>query len=107
MNEEEPRLRIISFAAHCARGVIRQRATRRWTMFITLLIAMLLVFAGTTFLKPILAPQEHPGWFIVFWLACGWFTMTAIFLAFFDLLLIRAESRSARRHLQTRVGKQP
>lgn len=100
MADEEQRLRIISFAAHAARGVIRDQSTRRWTMFVTLLVAMLLLFCGTTFLQPLLAPHEHPAWFILFWLACGWFTMTALFLALFDLLLLRTESRRARRDLQ-------
>ena len=30
-------------------------------MFITLVVAMLMVFLGTTFLQPLLSPREHPG----------------------------------------------
>src|SRR6266487_2482545 len=99
MAEEPARLRIVSFAIHSARGVIRDQSTRRWVMFITLVIAMLMLFFGTTFLRPLLSPREHPGWFLLFWLACAWLTLTALFLAFFDLLMLRAQGRAARKIL--------
>ena len=99
-------LRIGSFAAHSARGLIRDQTMRRWAMFATLLVAMLLAFAGSTFLQPLLSPREHPGWFILFWLACAWLTLTALFLAFFDLLIVRAQSRAAKRHLRDSLGEQ-
>jgi O-antigen/teichoic acid export membrane protein len=99
MAEEPARLRIVSFAIHSARGVIRDQSTRRWVMFITLVIAMLMLFFGTTFLQPLLSPREHPGWFLLFWLACAWLTLTALFLALFDLLMLRAQGRAARKTL--------
>jgi hypothetical protein len=68
-------------------------------MFITLVIAMLMLFFGTTFLQPLLSPREHPGWFLLFWLACAWLTLTALFLALFDLLMLRAQGRAARKTL--------
>jgi hypothetical protein len=100
MADEPTRLRIASFAAHSARGLIRDQTTRRWAMFITVLVAMLLLFAGSTFLERLLAPREHPGRFIFFWLACAWFTLTALGLALFDLLMVRARSRAAKRELR-------
>jgi heme/copper-type cytochrome/quinol oxidase subunit 2 len=69
-------------------------------MFITVLVAMLMLFAGSTFLEPWLAPREHPVWFILFWLACAWFTLTALGLALLDLLMVRARSRAAKRELR-------
>jgi drug/metabolite transporter (DMT)-like permease len=93
-------LRLGSFATHAARGLIRDQNTRRWTMFVTLLVAMLMLFAGSTFLEPLLRPHEHPGWFIFFWLACAWLTLTALLLALFDLLMVRAQSRAAKRQLR-------
>ena len=99
MADEPARLRIVSFAIHSARGVIRDQSTRRWVMFITLVIAMLMLFFGTTFLRPLLSPREHPGWFLLFWLACAWLTLTALFLALFDLLMLRAQGRAARKIL--------
>lgn len=72
-------------------------------MFVTILLAMLFVFSGATFLQPILSSREHPAWFLLFWLACAWLTMTALLLAVFDLLLMRAQSRAARRALRSKL----
>ncbi|MGI9115783.1 MAG: hypothetical protein DLM52_07380 [Chthoniobacterales bacterium] len=91
-------LRIGSFAAHSARGLVRDPTTRRWTMFVTLLAAMFMLFAGSTFVQ--INPREHPAWFILFWLACAWLTLTALLLALFDLLIARAQSRAERRRLR-------
>jgi hypothetical protein len=100
MADEPARLKIVSFAIHTARGLIRDQTTRRWTMFITLLVAMLMLFAGSTFLQGLLSPHEHPGWFIVFWLVCAWLTVTALLLAIFDLLMVRVRSRMTRKDLR-------
>ena len=96
----EKKLRIGPFAAHSARGLIRDQTTRRWAMFATLLAAMVMLFLGSTFLQPLLNAREHPGWFILFWLACAWLTLSALGLAIFDLLLVRAQSRAAKRELR-------
>jgi hypothetical protein len=93
-------LRIGSFAAHSARGLIRDQTTRRWAMFVALLVAMVMLFLGSTFLQGILSPHEHPGWFVLFWLGCAWLTLTALLLALFDLLMTRARSRGAKRELR-------
>ena len=105
MAEEPARLKIVSFAIHSARGVIRDQSTRRWVMFITLVIAMLMLFSGTTFLQPLLSPREHPGWFVLFWLACAWLTLTALLLALFDLLMLRAQDRAARKILRKKMDR--
>src|SRR5205085_1701856 len=100
MAEEPARLKIVSFAIHSARGVIRDQSTRRWAMFVTLIVAMVMLFLGATLLQPFLSPREHPRWFIFFWLACAWFTLTALLLALFDLLMVRAQDRAARKTLR-------
>jgi hypothetical protein len=105
MADEPARLRIISFAIHSARGVIRDQSTRRRVMFITLVIGMLMLFSGTTFLQPLLLPREHPGWFLLFWLACAWLTLTALLLALFDLLMLRAQDRTARKSLGEKLNR--
>ena len=105
MAEEPARLRIVSFAIHSARGVIRDQSTRRWVMFLTLVMAMLMLFFGTTFLQPLLSPREHPGWFLLFWLACAWLTLTALFLALFDLLMLRTQGRAARKILGEKLDR--
>jgi len=105
MADEPARLRIVSFAIHSERGVIRDQSTRRWVMFITLLVAMLMLFFGTTFLQPLLSPREHPAWFLLFWVACAWLTLTAFLLALFDLLMVRAQNRAARRILREKLDR--
>jgi hypothetical protein len=106
MAEEPPRLRIVSFAIHSARGLVRDQTARRWAMFITLVAAMLMVFLGTTFLQPLLSAREHPGWFVFFWVTCAWFTVTALLLALFDLLILRVQDRSARKILREKLNRE-
>src|SRR5260370_4958169 len=105
MADEPTRLRIVSFDIHSARGVIRDQSTRRRVMFITLLIAMLMLFCGTTFLQPLFSPREHPGWFVLFWVVCAWLTLTAFLLALFDLLMVRVQDRTARKSLREKLDR--
>jgi protein-S-isoprenylcysteine O-methyltransferase Ste14 len=98
-SDEKP-LQTTSFVIHATRGLIRDQNTRRKAMLIVLVIAVVLLFSGSTFLAELLNPREHPGWFICFWIACGWLTLTAIFLAVFDLLMVRLEARRSRRALR-------
>ena len=99
----EKTLRSVSFAVHATRGVIRDQTARRKTMFVLLVVALVLLFAGSTFLHSILNPRAHPVWFISYWLVCGWLTVTAILLALFDLLVVRAQARKAERLLHGKV----
>src|SRR5437763_14946151 len=96
---------MLSFAIHSARGVIRDQSTGCWVMFITLLVAMLMLFCGTTFLQPLLSPREHPGWFLLLWMTCAWLTLTAFLLALIDLLMVRAQDRAARRILREKLDR--
>ncbi len=72
-------------------------------MLALLVAALLLLFCGSTFLAPILNIREHPGWFLFFWLACGWLTLSAMLLAIFDLLRVRLEERSEKQQLRKRM----
>jgi len=74
-------------------------------MFTTLVMAMLMLFFGTTFLQTLLSPREHPGWFILFWVACAWLTLTAFLLALFDLLMMRAQDRTARKIFREKLDR--
>jgi len=94
--EEKP-LRTVSFIVHASRGVIRDHNTRRKTMLMLLVIALVLLFSGSTFLQSALNSRAHPGWFILFWLTCAWLTLTAMLLAVFDLLIVKLEARKAKR----------
>lgn len=104
MPDDPPQLRMGSFAAHVARGIVRERRTRRAVMLATVIAAMALVFCGVTFLQSLLDPHEHPGWFIFYWFVCGWITVLALLLAFFDLLMVRREGRVSRENLHGRFS---
>jgi hypothetical protein len=93
------------FVVHATRGVIRDQKGRRNMMFVSLLIALLLLFCGSTFLYPLLRP--HPLWFVLYWCACAWLTTLAVLLALFDLLMTRAEARAAEKMLRSQFVDSP
>ena len=66
-------------------------------MAFSLLVAVVMLGAGLTVLRPWLNPQEHPWRFILYWFACAWETLLVLLLALLDLLLIRAQARAARK----------
>jgi protein-S-isoprenylcysteine O-methyltransferase Ste14 len=106
--EERPgkkRFWMASFAVLTTRGLIRDQKARRVVMGAALVEALLLIVAGSTFLREVLDPKERTLAFVLFWIACGWLTILAILLALFDLLLVRAQSRAARKVLmeQTKI----
>ena len=68
-------------------------------MSATLVVAVLMLIAGTTFLQDVLNPREHAVRFILYWLTCAWFTVAALLLALFDALMVRAQARGARKML--------
>jgi hypothetical protein len=105
----EKRLRMAPFTIHATRGILRDQGARRKTMAITLVIAVVLTVAGLTVLRPWLDPQEHPWRFILYWLACAWEIVLVLLLALFDLLMVRAQTRAAKRLLQEqfRSGSSP
>ncbi len=93
---EKP-LRAASFSAHAARGIIRDQRTRRITMAALLAAAVLMIVLGSTVLEEWLAQSGHLLWFFLFWMACGWLTVTALLLALFDILMLRVQARAARK----------
>jgi len=103
----EKKLRIASFAIHAARGLVRDQNARRKTIFILTIVALLLLFAGSTFLVRVLDPHLRPGWFIFYWLVCAWITVTVALLAVFDLLLVRAQGRAEKRSLAQKISPPP
>ncbi len=102
----QKKLRTMPFALHATRGIIRDRKVRRVTIFVLLTLAVLMVLAGSTFLREPLNPREHGAfWFAVYWLVCGWLTFTSLLLALFDLLMVRAEARAASRALRESASR--
>jgi len=99
----EKRLRVAPFAIHATRGLLRDQKSRRRTMAVSIAVALILSVTGLTVFRSWLDPHEHPWRFIFFWLVCAWETVLAILLALFDLLLMRAQERAARRALHEQI----
>jgi hypothetical protein len=96
----EKHLQVAPFAVHATRGVLRDPGSRRKTMAISIVVALILVVTGLTVLRAPLDPHQHPVRFIIFWFACAWITVTALLLALLDILLVRAEARRASQKLR-------
>ena len=96
----EKRLRVAPFAIHATRGLLRDQKSRRRTMAVSIAVALILAATGLTVFRSWLDPHEHPWRFIFFWLACAWEIVLAILLAFFDLLLMRAQERATQKALR-------
>jgi hypothetical protein len=107
MEEEPPKKSfwMVPFTVQVTRGLLRDERSRRRTMGISLLITVVMLVAGLTFLRPWLNPHEHPWRFIFFWFACAWETLLVLLLALLDLLLVRAQARAARKALQGEFSK--
>jgi hypothetical protein len=99
----EKRLRVAPFAIHATRGLLRDQKSRRRTMAVSILVAVILLVTGLTVFRSWLDPHEHPWRFIFFWLAFAWETVLAILLALFDVLLVRAQERAARKALREQI----
>jgi hypothetical protein len=86
------------------RGIILDPRTRRWSMFFLLLGALVMLFAGSTFLADHLTT---PWSFLIYWGACGWLTFAALLLALWDMLLVRTAARRERRRLEKHILNRP
>jgi hypothetical protein len=107
MEEQPPKKSfwMVPFTIQVTRGLLRDERSRRRTMGISLLVAVALLVAGLTFLRPWLNPHEHPWRFVFFWFACAWETLLVLLLALLDLLLVRAQARATRQALQQQFSK--
>ena len=97
---------MVPFAVQVTRGLLRDERSRRKTMGFSLLIAVGMVVAGLTVLRPWLNPKEHPWRFLFFWFVCAWETLVVLLLAFLDILLIRAQARAERRASREQFSKE-
>lgn len=98
--------RVVPFSIHVTRGLLRDERSRRKTMAFSLLVAVIMLIAGLTFLRGWLNPHEHPWRFILYWLACAWETLLVLLLALLDMLLIRAQARAARKAIRDGISQQ-
>lgn len=85
--------------------LIRDQTMRRQTMFYVVLFALLLLFSGSSFLADDL--RHHPITFLFYWAACASLTILSVLLAVFDLLVVRAAARVARKRLEASLATPP
>jgi len=83
------------------KGFIHDQSSRRMAMFVTLLAALVALFAGTTFLSSWLS--ENPFYFLGYWGACAWLVIAAALLAIFDLIMVRAQIQREKRRLREEI----
>ena len=83
------------------RGIILDPRTRRWTMFILIVVALLMIFLGETFLASFIST---PTSFLIYWGICAWITFAALLLAFWDILLVRTAARRERIRMEKEIA---
>ena len=72
-------------------------------MFYSLLVALVQIFLGMTFLWAPL--YQRPRIFIAYWIACAWLTIAALLLALYDMIAIRAAGRHERGRLEAEYAR--
>jgi hypothetical protein len=82
------------------RTIVRSQSLRRQAMFYVVLAAVGMLFLGCTLFADFLQ-HDHPLTFLFYWAACGWLTILSVLMAIFDLLLLRAAARAARKKLES------
>lgn len=88
----------VSLITQISKGLIRDQRMRRLIMFYGLIGALVMLFLGSASFHWM--RNEHPVFFLFYWAACAWITLLAMLLAVFDLLMLRAAGRRARRELE-------
>jgi hypothetical protein len=93
--------RPVQLAIAIATGIARNQSQRRRAMFALTVAALLLLLAGVTALWN--AFPEHPLFFAIYWMACGWLSICVMLLAVYDLMMVvrrgRKEREAARREI--------
>ena len=88
---------LVSLITQISKGLIREQRTRRLIMFYGLIAALVMLFLGSVFFGWL---RSYPLLFLLYWGTCGWITLLAMLLALFDLLMVRAAAKRARRQLE-------
>ena len=91
---------VIPFSIHATRGLVRDPRVRRKVIGLSLVGSLAMLGAGLTLLQPWLNPHEHPWRFLFYWFVCGWVTLLMLLMALFDLLLVRAQARAAKKQMR-------
>jgi hypothetical protein len=88
----------VQFLIQVCRGIIRSRRVRRTVMFWDVLVVLVMMFLGSTFLWPWL--RNHPLIFLAYWGVCAWLTILAALFAVYDMAKVRLEAKHAHDELK-------
>ena len=83
------------------KALIHDQHARRTAMFAVVCMALVALFAGTTFLSGWLS--ENPFIFLGYWTSCTWLTFAAVLLAVFDMVVARVQLRREKRRLKEEI----
>ncbi len=83
--------------------LIRHRPYRRNLLFISTIVALILVFVGALPMGPFL--MERPLGFALFWLGCFLLVGFVFILAIYDLIRIRSDHRHRMIELEKELAK--
>jgi len=95
----------ILFIIQVCKGLIRDSRVRRTMMFYIVLLLLVLLFIGSTFIWSWL--REHPVMFLGYWGFCAWLTCLAAMLAVYDMVRLNVEARQAKRQLKKEILGHP
>lgn len=84
-----------------SRAIASDQLVRRKTMFIILVAALGMLFVGAFGLWEFFV--DHPLFFAIYWLVCGWLVITSILLAIYDMLQVLRHAREARQAEKNKI----
>ena len=86
-----------------SKAVLRDTRLRRNVMLWVMAAALAMLFLGS-WLLPDEWARRHWILFFCYWAFCAWLTLTAVLLAIFDMLIIRATARAMRRRIEEDIA---
>lgn len=93
--------RPLHFLIEITRGLALDQTLRRTAMSALIMGALGMVFVGVFLFWSLFV--EHPIFFAIWWLVCGWLLLTAALLAIYDLLVVMRSGREAKKREQRRI----
>lgn len=86
-----------------SKGILRDTRLRRNVMLWLMAAALVMLFLGSWLMSDDWARRHYVLYFL-YWAFCLWITLTAVLLAVFDMLIIRATARAMRRQIERDIA---
>lgn len=95
----------LNFVLSVTRGIIRDQQLRRKVLGGVLGTALAMVLIGACLIDRWLS--GHILLFLLYWGACAWFTVLALLMALFEILMVKAASRADLKRAQRECRPPP